>query len=63
MLEYTKRILARMSFDRQLFQKELKKGCEYLQKEERTQLKQWSLRMYGHLYREEIQAVFEGERV
>jgi hypothetical protein len=41
MLEYTKTILAKVSFDRALFEKELKKGMNMLGSEEAQQLEQW----------------------
>jgi hypothetical protein len=41
MLEYSKLILSKMTFDKGLFKKELKKAFRYLNREERTQLINW----------------------
>lgn len=41
MLEYTKVILSKVSFDDTLFEKELKKGLRALEREDLLQLEQW----------------------
>jgi hypothetical protein len=41
MLEYSKLILSKMTFDKGLFKKELKKAFRYLNREERRQLINW----------------------
>ena len=41
MLEYSKIILSKISFDRNLFMKEYKKAFKHLDRNERTALKQW----------------------
>lgn len=41
MLEYSKIILSKISFDRRLFRKEYKKAFRYLDSNERKALKQW----------------------
>ena len=41
MLEYSKIILAKISFDKRLFIKEYKKAFRHLDNNERTALKQW----------------------
>ena len=41
MLEYSKFILSKMTFDKKLFQKEFKKAFRYLNREERRQLVTW----------------------
>jgi hypothetical protein len=41
MLEYVKTILLKVSFDKALFEKELKKGVKALEREELLQLEQW----------------------
>jgi hypothetical protein len=41
MLEYSKLILSKMTFDRKLFKKELRKAFRYLDREERKQLIIW----------------------
>jgi hypothetical protein len=41
MLEYSKIILSKISFDKKLFRKEYKKAFRYLDKSERAALKNW----------------------
>jgi hypothetical protein len=41
MLEYSKIILSKISFDRRLFRKEYKKAFRYLDNNERSVLRQW----------------------
>lgn len=41
MLEYSKIILSKISFDRKLFRKEYKKAFRYLDSTERNALRQW----------------------
>lgn len=41
MLEYSKFILSKMTFDKKLFKKEFKKAFRYLNREERRQLVTW----------------------
>jgi hypothetical protein len=41
MLEYSKLILSKMTFDKKLFKKEFKKAFRYLNREERRQLIIW----------------------
>lgn len=41
MLEYSKIILSKISFDKKLFRKEYKKAFRYLDNNERTTLRQW----------------------
>jgi hypothetical protein len=41
MLEYSKFILSKMTFDRRLFKKEFRKAFRYLNREERKQLIIW----------------------
>ncbi len=41
MLEYTKMILEKVSFDSKLLKKELKKSLRYISKEEYRHLKEW----------------------
>ena len=41
MLEYSKIILSKISFDRRLFIKEYKKAFRYLDNHERNALRQW----------------------
>ncbi len=50
MLKYTKEILTKVSFDAQLFEKELKKAIKLLIPSEITELKQWCYEKFGKLY-------------
>jgi len=50
MLEYVKTILRKVSFDRKLFEKELRKAIKALLIEEIRELKEWCYRKFGHLY-------------
>jgi hypothetical protein len=50
MLEFSKHILKSVSFDRSLFQKELKKMLGRLKPDEAMLLKAWALATFGHLY-------------
>jgi hypothetical protein len=51
MLEYAKTILRKVSFDRHLFEKELKKALKLLIPQEILELKEWCYVHFGHLYR------------
>jgi hypothetical protein len=50
MLKYTKEILTKVSFDAQLFEKELKKAIKLLIPGEINELKQWCYEEFGKLY-------------
>ena len=50
MLEYFKTILSKVSFDRKLFEKELKKAIKQLVPEELRDLKSWCFDKFGHIY-------------
>ncbi len=54
MLDYSKKLLSKVSFDRQLFKKELKKSIAWIKKEERLTLQIWCLSTFGHLYKDVI---------
>jgi len=47
MLEYTKIILEKVSFDPRIFRKELRKSIKYVSKEEYGQLKFWVRQKFG----------------
>ena len=57
MLEMTKNVLKSVSFDRILFQKELKKATKWIAKEENHQLKIWCLASFA-MYSDIINEVF-----
>ncbi|PKO99905.1 MAG: hypothetical protein CVU14_07630 [Bacteroidetes bacterium HGW-Bacteroidetes-9] len=58
MLEYTKTILNKVSFSRELFYKELKKSINFLKKEEVILLQMWCLVSYNDRYSDIISEVF-----
>ncbi|NQZ77198.1 MAG: hypothetical protein HRT61_14025 [Ekhidna sp.] len=47
MLEYFKTILSKVSFDKRLFEKELKKAIKSLVEDEIGELKEWCYRNFG----------------
>lgn len=51
MLEYFKTILSKVSFDKRLFEKELKKAIKALVVHEVNLLKEWCYQNYGQQYR------------
>ncbi len=57
MLEYTKKILISVSFDKQLFSKELLKAKKWLKKEELLVLKTWCMINLGNEFSEIIHQV------
>ena len=59
MLELSKKILEKVSFDRKLFRKELKKSLNWLKPNEQILLKTWCLATFGAAYSETITEVFE----
>lgn len=60
MLEFCKTVLKRVSFDRRLFARELKKAFRWLSKEDAESLRQWAMRQYQHKYGQVITAAFAG---
>lgn len=58
MLEFCKKVLCSVSFDRFLFRKELRKAKVRLIGSEQERLKRWSLFRYGQDYQQEILEVF-----
>jgi hypothetical protein len=59
MLELSKEILQKVSFDRLLFEKELRKAIKWVRSEERGNLKVWCVATFGALYGDVISTVFE----
>ncbi len=47
MLEFTKKILSKVSFDKSLFKKELAKSARWLSKQEVITLKIWALTTFS----------------
>ncbi|MDA0729926.1 MAG: hypothetical protein O3B70_03855 [Bacteroidetes bacterium] len=58
MLEFCQTVLARVSFDRRLFAKELKKSYAWLSLEDAEALKRWALKTYSHKYSQLIVTTF-----
>ncbi|MDA8858110.1 hypothetical protein N9I30_02050 [Flavobacteriales bacterium] len=58
MLEFTKKILRKVSFDKILFKKELSKSARWLSKEEVITLKIWALTTFSQ-YKNTILEVFD----
>ena len=50
MLEFCKNVLTKVSFDRLLFAKELKKSIKWLSREELIHLRSWCIQRYGAMY-------------
>ena len=58
MLEFTKKILSKVSFDKTLFKKELSKSARWLTKQEVITLKIWALTTFSQ-YKNTILEVFD----
>ena len=58
MLEYTKTVLHKVSFNRELFTKELRKAFKWLQKEELVMLQAWCVLTFSDRYHDVISEVF-----
>ena len=58
MLEFSKEILLKVSFDKRLFKKELYKAIRWCKKEEKHLLQAWCFVMFGSQFREEIVEAF-----
>ncbi|MEP5613649.1 MAG: hypothetical protein ABJP45_15465 [Cyclobacteriaceae bacterium] len=58
MLEYFKTILSKVSFDKRLFEKELKKAIKALIPKEVELLREWCYRRYAAEYQPILQACF-----
>lgn len=59
MLEYVKLILEKVSFDKALFEKELKKGVSYLLPPEVNELKKWCYSRFGQTYLTVLNRIFK----
>ena len=57
MLEFSKKVLNKVSFDKKLFKKELQKSLRWLNKREMTHLKIWTLATFSQ-YKNIILEVF-----
>ena len=59
MLDYTKLILRKVSFSRELFGKELRKSIKWLKKDEILLLQTWCVITFGDRYGDVIQETFK----
>jgi hypothetical protein len=59
MLEYTKLILQKVSFDKKLFEKELSKSIQWLDNEEAHALKEWLMKKFSQEYEDIIHSTFQ----
>lgn len=59
MLELSKQILLKVSFDRKLFKKELRKALKWIKPDEKTILRLWCIASFGEMYRDVITEVYE----
>lgn len=60
MLEYIKLILGKVSFSKELFEKELRKAINMLVPNEIDQLKDWCYARFSDLYEEILNRSFQG---
>jgi hypothetical protein len=60
MLEFSKNVLEKVSFDRNLFYKELVKAARWVKPDEKLLLKAWCIATFGHVYGDVIRDVFNG---
>ncbi|MDX5348593.1 MAG: hypothetical protein LPJ89_08025 [Hymenobacteraceae bacterium] len=58
MLEYIKTILSKVSFDKKLFEKELKKSLKVLVEEEVEELRKWCYDKFANSYPTILNQVF-----
>ena len=58
MLDYVKTILEKVSFDKRLFEKELRKALRMLGLDELKQLKSWCYERFSRIYQVILNRVF-----
>lgn len=59
MMEFSKQVLQKVSFDRLLFRKELIKARRWVGQHDQVVLKAWCLATFGHMYKDLIMDVFQ----
>lgn len=59
MMEFSKQVLQKVSFDPRLFRKELIKARRWVGQRDQLVLKAWCLATFGHLYKDVILEVFK----
>lgn len=60
MLDYAKMILLKVSFNKTLFEKELRKALRLLQPAELPDFRAWCYQQFARLYHEVLRRVFGG---
>lgn len=59
MVELSKKILVKVSFDRHLFQKELEKAVQWIKESDDLKaFKEWCMIEFGHMYPAVLKSVF-----
>lgn len=59
MLEFCKKVLEKVSFDKHLFKKELLKAISWVKTDELELLRRWCLIKFGNLYQQLIEDSFQ----
>lgn len=59
MLKYTKTVLQKVSFNKDLFKKELQKSLRWLRRDEIIVLQTWCVLNFGSMYMDVINEVFK----
>tara|TARA_B100000900_G_C20291129_1_gene598128 strand:- start:46 stop:228 length:183 start_codon:yes stop_codon:yes gene_type:complete len=59
MLEFSKIVLQKVSFDHLLFKKELSKSIKWMNKNDLKDFRKWCLKMFGTRYAKTIHKAFE----
>ncbi|MCB0771177.1 MAG: hypothetical protein KDC00_12330 [Flavobacteriales bacterium] len=59
MMEFSKQVLQKVSFDQRLFKKELIKARRWVGQHDQLVLKAWCLATFGHMYKDVILEVFQ----
>lgn len=59
MMELSKQVLQKVSFDGRLFRKELIKARRWIGQHDQLVLKAWCLATFGHMYKDVIVEVFQ----
>ncbi|MDP4184969.1 MAG: hypothetical protein Q8862_07385 [Bacteroidota bacterium] len=59
MIEYAKVILPKVSFSRELFEKELRKCISWVEKDQRSELGKWCYEQFGALFPDILSRYFK----
>lgn len=59
MLEHQKILLKQLSYDKELFRKEILKSFKWLKSNEIIELRNWLIENYGRTHSDVIQEIFE----